>query len=47
VFFIFFINNSIQNTDDIGKLTIPLIGVVGLNRENTDLAVYETQISIV
>lgn len=42
VFFIFFINNSIQNTDDIGKLTkIPLIGVVGLYRENSDLAVYD------
>jgi succinoglycan biosynthesis transport protein ExoP len=42
VFFIFFINNSIQNTDDIGKLTkIPLIGVVGLNRENSELAVYD------
>jgi succinoglycan biosynthesis transport protein ExoP len=42
VFFIFFINNSIQNTDDIAKLTkIPLIGVVGLNKENIDLAVYD------
>jgi hypothetical protein len=25
---LFFINNSIQNTDDIGKDKIPLIGVV-------------------
>ncbi|CAM2922200.1 polysaccharide biosynthesis tyrosine autokinase [Flavobacterium frigoris] len=42
VFFVFFINNSIQNTDDIVKLTqIPLIGVVGLNRENSELAVYD------
>ena len=42
VFFVFFINNSIQNTDDIVKLTqIPLIGVIGLNRENSELAVYD------
>ena len=42
VFIIFFINNSIQNTEDISKLTkIPLIGVVGLNKEVTDLAVYD------
>lgn len=38
---IFFINNSIQNTDDIAKLTkIPLICVIGLSRESTDLAVF-------
>jgi succinoglycan biosynthesis transport protein ExoP len=42
VFAIFFINNSIQNTEDISKLTqIPLIGVIGLSKENTDLAVYD------
>jgi succinoglycan biosynthesis transport protein ExoP len=42
VFFIFFINDSIQNTDDIGKLTkIPLIGVVGLSKESSELAVYD------
>ena len=42
VFIIFFINNSIQNTEDISKLTkIPIIGVVGLIREFTDLAVFE------
>ncbi len=35
VFIVFFINNSIQNTEDISKLTkIPLIGVIGLNKEN-------------
>lgn len=42
VFGIFFINNSIQNTEDISKLTqIPLIGVIGLSSEKTDLAVFE------
>lgn len=42
VFGIFFINNSIQNTEDISKLTqIPLIGVIGLSNEKTDLAVFE------
>ncbi len=42
VFGIFFINNSIQNTEDIGKLTqLPLIGVIGLSKENSSLAVYE------
>ena len=41
VFAIFFINNSIQNTEDISKLTqIPLIGVIGLSKDSTDLAVY-------
>jgi capsular exopolysaccharide synthesis family protein len=41
VFGIFFINNSIQNTEDINKLTqIPLIGVVGLSKDDTDLAVF-------
>jgi Mrp family chromosome partitioning ATPase len=36
----FYINNSIQNTGDISKLTqIPLIGVVGLNKEISELAV--------
>jgi polysaccharide biosynthesis transport protein len=42
VFAIFFINNSIQNTEDISKLTqIPLIGVIGLSNENVDLAVFD------
>jgi len=41
VFAIFFINNSIQNTEDISKLTqIPLIGVIGLSKDHTDLAVF-------
>jgi capsular exopolysaccharide synthesis family protein len=42
VFIVFFINNAIQNTDDISQLTkIPLIGVVGLVKNMSDLAVYE------
>jgi capsular exopolysaccharide synthesis family protein len=42
VFAIFFINNSIQNTEDVSKLTqIPLIGVIGLSKDSTDLAVYD------
>lgn len=42
VFLIFFINNSIQNTDDINSLTqIPLIGVIGLKRTGSNLAVFE------
>ncbi|MEO7975802.1 polysaccharide biosynthesis tyrosine autokinase [Flavobacterium sp.] len=42
VFILFFINNSIQNTDDISNLTqIPLIGVVGINKEKSNLAVFD------
>ncbi|PXY41979.1 sugar transporter [Flavobacterium cheongpyeongense] len=42
VFILFFINNTIQNTEDINKQTqIPLIGVVGINKDNTDLAVFQ------
>lgn len=42
VFGIFFVNNAIQNTDDIGKLTqIPLIGVVGISKDHTNLAVFD------
>ncbi|RZJ51127.1 MAG: polysaccharide biosynthesis tyrosine autokinase, partial [Flavobacterium sp.] len=42
VFIIFFINNSIQNPDDISKLTqIPLIGIIGVNKDNINLAVFE------
>lgn len=42
VFLIFFINNSIQNTDDINSSTqIPLIGVVGMKHSDSNLAVYE------
>jgi succinoglycan biosynthesis transport protein ExoP len=42
VFGIFFVENAILNTEDIGKLTkIPLIGVVGIKRTKTNLAVFE------
>lgn len=42
VFAVFFINNSIQNAEDISKMTkIPLIGVVGVNKDNTNLAVFD------
>jgi succinoglycan biosynthesis transport protein ExoP len=42
VFLLFLINNTIQNTDDISRQTqIPLIGVVGVNKENTSLAVFQ------
>ena len=42
VFGIFFINNSIQNTEDISKQTqIPLLGVVGVNRKAVSLAVFD------
>ena len=42
VFAVFFINNSVQNGEDISKMTkIPLIGVVGVNKENTNLAVFD------
>ncbi|HKO78197.1 MAG TPA: polysaccharide biosynthesis tyrosine autokinase, partial [Flavobacterium sp.] len=39
---VFFINNTIQNPDDISKLTkIPLIGIVGINIDHNNLAVFE------
>ena len=42
VFIIFFINNSIQTADDITKLTdIPIICVVGYNKEAVSLAVFD------
>ena len=42
VFGIFFVNNSIQNTDDISKLTaIPLIGVIGKKQNENNLSVFE------
>ena len=42
VFGILFINNSIQNTEDISKMTqIPLIGVIGINKDSLNLAVFD------
>lgn len=42
ILILFFINNSIQNTDELTNLTsIPLIGVIGVNKGATDLAVFE------
>ncbi|TDP00927.1 polysaccharide biosynthesis tyrosine autokinase [Flavobacterium sp. 245] len=39
---IFFINNSIQNTEDVAKLSqIPIIGVIGVNKEGVNLAVFD------
>lgn len=39
---IFFINNSVQNADDISKLTqIPLLGVIGVNKDSLNLAVFD------
>lgn len=42
VFALFFINDSIQNTDDVNKLTtLPLIGVVGKKQNSNNLSVFE------
>ncbi|WP_291285079.1 tyrosine-protein kinase [Flavobacterium sp.] len=42
VFGIFFVNNSIQNTEDVSKLTqIPLIGIIGVNKDSLNLAVFD------
>lgn len=42
VFGIFFINDSIQNTDDISKITtLPLIGVIGKKQNESNLSVFE------
>lgn len=39
---VFFVNNTIHNPEDISKLTsIPLIGVVGVNPDKNNLAVFE------
>jgi len=39
---LYFINNTIQNPDDITKLTsIPVIGIVGVNTDHNNLAVFE------
>ena len=42
VFLLFFINNAIQNTEDISTITnIPLIGVVGVKTTDNNLTVFE------
>ncbi|KAF2510768.1 polysaccharide biosynthesis tyrosine autokinase [Flavobacterium zhairuonense] len=42
VLLFFFINNSIQNTEEVTKLTqIPIIGVVGVNKDGVNLAVFD------
>ncbi|MES2239761.1 MAG: polysaccharide biosynthesis tyrosine autokinase [Bacteroidota bacterium] len=42
IFVLFFINNSVQNAEDVSKQTqIPLIGVVGLYKEKGELAVFD------
>ncbi|KIC03427.1 MULTISPECIES: exopolysaccharide transport family protein [unclassified Flavobacterium] len=39
---LFFINNSIQNIEDVSKQTqIPLIGVIGVSGESSSLAVFD------
>ncbi|MFH6937400.1 polysaccharide biosynthesis tyrosine autokinase [Flavobacterium sp. FlaQc-30] len=39
---IFFVNNSIQNIEDISKLTIiPIIGIIGVNKDAVNLAVFD------
>ncbi|WP_348799434.1 exopolysaccharide transport family protein [Flavobacterium adhaerens] len=39
---LFFVNNTIHNPEDIARLTsIPLIGVVGVNSDKNNLAVFE------
>lgn len=39
---LFFINNTIFNPDDVSKLTsIPLIGIVGVNPDKNNLAVFD------
>ncbi len=42
IFLLFFINNSIQNTEDVSRLTnLPLLGVVGVKNTVSNLSVYE------
>jgi polysaccharide biosynthesis transport protein len=39
---LFFINNTILNPEDVRKLTtIPLIGIIGVNHDKNDLAVFD------
>ena len=42
IFLLFFINNSIQNTEDVSRLTkLPLLGVVGVKNTASNLSVFE------
>ncbi|RVT75831.1 polysaccharide biosynthesis tyrosine autokinase [Flavobacterium sufflavum] len=42
IFVVFFINNSVQNVEDVSKQTqIPLIGVVGVYKDKGELAVFD------
>lgn len=42
VFLKFFINDTIHNLDDLNRLTnIPVLGVIGMSKLNTNLAVFE------
>jgi capsular exopolysaccharide synthesis family protein len=42
VFAVFFINDSVQNAEDISRMTkMPLIGVIGVNKQSSNLAVYD------
>jgi len=42
IFLLFFINNSIQNTEDVSRLTnLPLLGVIGVKNTESNLAVFE------
>lgn len=47
IILIFAFNNSIQNSDDLTRLTsVPLIGVVGVNKSKSYLAVFEKPKSV-
>ena len=47
IILIFAFNNSIQNSDDVERLTsVPLIGVVGVNKSKSYLAVFEKPKSV-
>lgn len=47
IILIFAFNNSIQNSEDVSRLTsVPLIGVVGVNKSKSYLAVFEKPKSV-
>lgn len=42
IFVLFFLENSILSTDEVSRLTkVPIIGVVGVKKTETDIAVFE------